>query len=210
MVDDSMKKDPETRPLPPKPPEEPEAGFPLPPERPERPEAGFPLPEDEIDPDEGIWPEKPERPEAGFPLPPDLNEGAGWPLPDPEGNERDPLDLLSNHTKQTILQLLGYPKNCIVKGTIFYNNTINDYLIVQDLDIAHIIEAKVVELTDIQGYQAKMSSTVHLSKVETIGFSVNAVKDLKTQFDIKARELAAYLHIEYRGGQSSSMMCIGV
>ena len=103
-----------------------------------------------------------------------------------------------------------YPKNCIVKGTIFYNNTINDYLIVQDLDIAHIIEAKVVELTDIQGYQAKMSSTVHLSKVETIGFSPNAVKDLKNQFDIKARELASYLHIEYRGGQSSSMMCIGV
>ena len=135
---------------------------------------------------------------------------AGWPLPDPEGGERDPLDLLSNHTKQTILQLLGYPKNCIVKGTVFYNNTINDYLIVQDLDIAHIIEAKVVELTDIQGYQAKMSSTVHLSKVETIGFSPNAVKDLKNQFDIKARELAAYLQIEYLGGQSSSMMCIGV
>ena len=191
MVDDPKKKDPEARPLPPKPPEQPEAGFPLPEEDP-------------------IFPIPPERPDAGFPIPPDPHDEAGFPLPDPEGDERNPLDLLSFHTKQTILQLLGYPKNVIVEGSIFYNNTINDYLIVQNLDIAHIIEAKVLELTDLQSYQAKMSSTVHLSKVETIGFSVNAVKDLKTQFDIKARELARYLHIEYRGGQSSSMMCIGI
>ena len=90
------------------------------------------------------------------------------------------IDLLSPTVKQAILQILGWPSATIVAGSMMYNNTVHDYLIINDADAADLINTKVLELQQIQEYSSKMSSTVHLSSVETINFSPNAVKDLKT------------------------------